>query len=150
MSSFFVTKDRKVKFACVLIIHQLDNLPYLAGQYFAKWKLTYTTLKGVTSRATVNNYTVHWDAVFTFEETLIISKTGFLKPHDLEIVIKQEIDGGEYSERLGTVNFNISDFAKCETKTEKYLLQNAKSNSILKITLQMHIIEGKENQFKSY
>jgi hypothetical protein len=48
--SFLIPKDRKVKFACYLLIHQLDNLPYLTGQYFAKWKLNYSTYKGITSR----------------------------------------------------------------------------------------------------
>jgi endo-alpha-1,4-polygalactosaminidase (GH114 family) len=95
----------------------------------------------------VNNYTVKWDAKFYFETTLIIGKDGYLKPQELTIHIKQDINGGEQSQRLGMVSIPVHEFAGLDTRTERYLLQNAKSNSILKFTFEMILIEGNDNKF---
>jgi hypothetical protein len=63
--------------------------------------------------------------------------------------VKQEIDGGAASERLGIVTICLAHLASSGSNTQRYLLEDAKSNSLLKITIQLKLIEG-DVDFKVY
>ena len=90
-----VSRERKIKFQCNFSIQELLNVPYVSGLYFAKWKLSNSSSKGSTSRsnllsrATVKDHKIVWDAEFSFECTLIVSKDGYLQPYEMEISLKQ-------------------------------------------------------------
>jgi hypothetical protein len=60
----------------------------------------------------------------------------------------QEIDGGASSERLGIVTICLAHLAGSESNTQRYLLEEAKSNSLLKVTIQMKLIEGDRSSFQ--
>lgn len=54
---------------------------------------------------------VKWDAVYSFEVVLVIDKHGVLKPMEIVVKVKQEINGGDVSEKLGEVRLCLSSFA---------------------------------------
>ncbi|KAJ3305261.1 hypothetical protein HDV03_001859 [Kappamyces sp. JEL0829] len=146
--NFIVPDKRKVKFICHLIIHEITALPYIAGQYFAKWKLSKTTQKGNTERATISENRVVWNAGFSIECTMVIGKDGFLQPFELTITVKQEINGGMSSEKLGYVTICLANLAGSGSSTTRYLLQEAKSNSLLKVSIDMTLVKGNTTTFK--
>ncbi|KAJ3273501.1 hypothetical protein HDV01_004421 [Terramyces sp. JEL0728] len=139
----FVSKNRRVQYECKLTIHELINLPYVSGQYFVKWKLSNSTTKGSTTRATVKDNKVVWEAEFTFHVNLYVEKNRTLSPCDLICTVKQEIYGGSSTDRLGNVNISLANVVgTTDPIMERYLLNDAKSNSLLLITTQMKQISG--------
>ncbi|KAI8897661.1 N-terminal C2 in EEIG1 and EHBP1 proteins-domain-containing protein [Globomyces pollinis-pini] len=148
--SFFIPNSRKMKYSCTLTLHDLNNLPYTTGQYFAKWKVTNSSDKGCTSRATVKENKVVWnDAHFSFEVTLIIARDGSLQPSEMIISVKQETNGGQSSDKIGNVTISLSNLVGQGPSTQRYLLQNSKSNSLLKVSLEMKLLRGDPQLLKN-
>ncbi|KAJ8330668.1 hypothetical protein O5D80_001182 [Batrachochytrium dendrobatidis] len=147
--SLFTPANRKVKFHCRCTIHELSNLPYVSGLYFAKWKLTSgSAAKGSTQRSTVKDHQVVWNNEFEFEVTLIIGKEDMmLQSSDLRISVKQEIVGTRNTEKVGIVLLNLAEAAGQKTLSRKILLQETKLNSILRVTLHMELIKGDSSTF---
>ncbi len=148
----FISSKRKVKYKVSIQILSLSNLPYVAGRFFCKWKLKSTTLKGATQRASVLDSKVLFEnSVFDFDVTLIIGKDGTLLSKEFTIIVKMETKGGSSSERIGVVTFCLSNMAGGgQPKTQRYLLQESKSNSILKVAVEMRLLSGDPALFKMY
>ncbi|GAA5861030.1 hypothetical protein JCM8547_008013 [Rhodosporidiobolus lusitaniae] len=71
-----------------------------------------------------------------------------LQPSPVRLSIKQEhlVDGGKKEEeRLGEVVLDLSQFVgqkKEDIRPRRYLLQDCKSNAVLRVTVKMELIEG--------
>ncbi|KAJ3056222.1 hypothetical protein HK097_007705 [Rhizophlyctis rosea] len=143
MDLLFVPKSRKVRFHVQCILHDLTNLPYVSGLYFARWKLrSGGSAAGATQRATVKDHIVNWDSAFTLEANMVIGKDGVLLPCELLLHIKQVVNGGRSTEDVGMVTVNLAEFAGDRSTTRRYLLQEAGVNSIVKLTIDMQLTKG--------
>ena len=59
------------------------------------------------------------------------------------MLISKEVNGGSTSEKLGIVTICLANLAsKRSNSSTKYLLQDAKSNSVLKVSIEMEQIKG--------
>ncbi|KAJ3119142.1 hypothetical protein HK100_000466 [Physocladia obscura] len=79
-------KRSRLGFACECIVHELNNLPYVSGFYYVKWRIHtgivapaavpssaaggYSGTRGVTHRATVRDHTVVWNALLSSTNTV--------------------------------------------------------------------------------
>jgi hypothetical protein len=80
---------------------------------------------------------------------MVIGKDGELMPCILTFTIrKQETSIGKQQESIGTVDINLAEFAGSRINTRRYLLQNSKINSTIKISLELIYIKG-EHVFKA-
>ena len=54
----FPWNSKKARFQVLLVIHDLSNIPYVSGQYFAKYKLkSGGSAKGQTQKYVLLKYT---------------------------------------------------------------------------------------------
>lgn len=65
---------------------------------------------------------------------LSTDKRNFLKSCPALLKIKKEIDGGRSFELLGIVEVDLAEFASSKPSSRKYLLQNSRINSALKVS----------------
>lgn len=78
-----------------------------------------------------------------------------LQPSPMRLSVKQEVlleDGKREEERLGEVVLDLSQFVgqkKEDARPRRYLLQDCKSNAVLRVTVKMELIEG-EASFIAY
>ncbi|KAF1803692.1 hypothetical protein FB192DRAFT_1279173 [Mucor lusitanicus] len=77
---------------------------------------------------------------------LVINKQQVLNDCELKLDIYQK--GGK---EIGTLSINLSEYAGSGVTTERYLLQNCKFNSTIKLSLRMNIKpDSTSNQPSSY
>eukprot|EP00842_Homolaphlyctis_polyrhiza_P003715 jgi/Hompol1/4344/HPOL_003607-RA len=147
--AMFLPASRKAKFHCRCTIHELDSLPYVSGSYFAKWRLlSGGTAKGTTNRVTVVNNQVIWNASADFDVTLIIGRDdGVLQPCEMRISIKQEINGGRSTEKIGAIQLDLAEVADQVNVSKRMLLQETRLNSVLKITVSMELVKGDASSY---
>ncbi|RIB15778.1 N-terminal C2 in EEIG1 and EHBP1 proteins-domain-containing protein [Gigaspora rosea] len=137
-SRFFIPRSRKVDFDIEIIIHELANIPSIAGLYYVKWKLQNgNKRRDVTRRVEIKNHSVIWDYKLLNSTKLIIGKDGYLMPCELRLSVKQELNGGKEINSIGKLSLNISEYVGLSTVTRRYLLQDSKINSTLKLTINM-------------
>ncbi|KAJ3415010.1 hypothetical protein HDV05_005655 [Chytridiales sp. JEL 0842] len=132
----------RVTFAVQCQLVDLVNLPYVSGYYYTKWKVRGTSFRGVTARSTVIDHTVSWNASFEFDTTISIGKDNVLLPAELILYVKQEVNGGRSSEDIGMVTINLAEFAGSRSTSKRFLLQQARVNSIVKVVINMRLIKG--------
>ncbi|KAI9096138.1 N-terminal C2 in EEIG1 and EHBP1 proteins-domain-containing protein [Phlyctochytrium arcticum] len=141
MTSLFVSKARKVKFEVYCHVHDLTNLPYVSGLYYVKWKLKQGgSSEGTTAKCVVKDHTVNWDASFRLEPTMIIGKDGVLLPCELTLYVRQLV--GRSSEDVGRVSINLAEYAASRSKSKRFLLQESRLNSIIRVALEVRQIKG--------
>ncbi|CEQ40340.1 SPOSA6832_01950 [Sporobolomyces salmonicolor] len=76
-----------------------------------------------------------------------------LQPSPVRLAIKQEVigDDGKKEERTGVVVLDLSQFVhsgrgvEAEPKARRYLLQDCKTNAVLKVTVKMEWIDGERD-----
>jgi hypothetical protein len=78
----------KLRFVCKLTIYDLNNVPYVSGFYYAKWKLKDHYIKGSTAKEIVRSSSVVWNADFMFGIVITV-KDGLVQPCVLQLLIKQ-------------------------------------------------------------
>ncbi|RKP36042.1 EEIG1/EHBP1 N-terminal domain-containing protein, partial [Dimargaris cristalligena] len=138
----FVAKSRKVTFKVHIELLELINIPLVSGIFYAKWKLKNgVSASGCTSRAPISEHRVEWDHIISKQMELVVGKDGVLSPCELHLAIKQVMNQ-EKPRNLGVLVLNLAEYAKEGEVTRRYLLQESKSNSTLKITIRMDQIEG--------
>ncbi|KND04707.1 uncharacterized protein SPPG_00416 [Spizellomyces punctatus DAOM BR117] len=143
MTSFFVPKSRKVKFEATCHVHDLTNLPYVSGLYFVKWKLKNGgSYEGLTHKVVVKEHVASWDCTFRLEPTMIIGKDGVLLPCELILYIRQSVNAGKSTEDIGMVSINLAEYAASRSTSRRYLLQESRVNSIIKVTIEMKLVKG--------
>lgn len=119
----------------------MKDLPqsmFVGCKFATSFKLTVIAI----SRAVVKEHTVTWDIQFQLEPTIIIGKDGVLLPCELLLYIKQTVNAGKSSEDVGMVSINLAEFAASRSTSRRYLLQESRVNSTLRVTIDMKLLKG--------
>lgn len=103
----------------------------------------------------IKDHKVVYDYEKTIELRLVIGKDSVLQESHLQFDIQQEYQTSGRSERitLGTIKLNIAEYVDAGVSdqsasgsiTRRYLMQESKINSTLKIEISMKHLEGDRN-----
>jgi hypothetical protein len=147
----------------VLIVTQiidLHNVPLVSGTSFIKWHLPHSTAaehRGRTEKRPIKDHKVVYGYETTTTLRLTVDKNGMLQESWIEFEVLQEYSGGGKEERiaLGNVKLNLAEYVEQSEAatssaeepgvTRRYLMQDSKINSTLKIGIYMKQIEGDKN-----
>ncbi|RKP38220.1 N-terminal C2 in EEIG1 and EHBP1 proteins-domain-containing protein [Dimargaris cristalligena] len=130
---WFISKHRLVNFDVNITLHELINVPLVSGTFFVKWRLKNgTSTTGYTHRAPISGHRVEWNQTASKKMDLVIGKDGMLSPCELHLCIRQEMNQ-ENPRNLGVLSINLAEYAKEGQTTRRYLLQESKSNSTIKV-----------------
>lgn len=160
----FVPKNRKPKFDLILKIIDLNNIPLVVGTAFVKWHLPSSTAaehRGRTERAPITDHKCIWDYTKELTIRMTIDKSLLLSETEIHFEILQEYSEGARHGRvvLGQVKLNLAEYAdrshldknnaaldpEDDGITRRYLMQQSKINSTLKIGIQLKQLEGDTN-----
>ncbi|PKC61632.1 hypothetical protein RhiirA1_348549 [Rhizophagus irregularis] len=137
LSSFVIPRNRKVQFELEILIEELANVPLVAGLYYIKWKLKNgKKTNGITERALIKYHSIVWRYKLHNSVQIVIGKDGVLVPCELSI---KELNGGKEVNNIGKLLLNLSEYVGLNSMTRRYLLQDSKINSTLKVNI-LHII----------
>lgn len=65
---------------------------------------------------------------------LVISKQHLLQPCELKLEIYQEVGGTGAAKQMGSLSINMSEYASSGSITRRYLLEECKFNSFIKVS----------------
>jgi hypothetical protein len=140
---------RRATFNCEMTLHEVVQLPYITGVYYVKWDLKRGACTGQTKKVEIKDHTVGWNQVITTEchialgtNVNIPDNDNVLQPCEFVLVMMQEIAG--QSVELGKVKVNMSEYVEGSV-TRRYLLQDSKVNSWIKITAKLTFLSGESN-----
>ncbi|KAJ9630964.1 hypothetical protein H2203_001492, partial [Taxawa tesnikishii (nom. ined.)] len=155
-----VPKTRKPKFELHLRIVDLNNVPLVSGTSFIKWHLPSSTAaehRGRTSKCTIKDHKVSYDYVKVLNVRLVVGKDKMLQETWIHFEILQEYSSGGRGERitLGNIKLNLAEYVEASEHstdgedgvTRRYLMQESKINSTLKIGIFMRHIEGDRDYY---
>lgn len=162
MASTFVSKSRRVRFELTLRILDLNNVPLVTGTSFIKWHLPSSTAaehRGRTQKCAIRDHRVHYDYDKKLPVRLTLGKDGMLQECLIHLEVLQEYSSGGRGERLtlGQVHLNLAEYVDValdqpgspvrenleeEGVVRRYLMQESKINSTLKIGIHMRHMEG--------
>ncbi|KAF2264908.1 hypothetical protein CC78DRAFT_532783 [Lojkania enalia] len=155
-----VPKNRRPKFELSMRIIDLNNVPLVTGTSFIKWHLPHSTSaehRGRTGKQPIKDHKVFYDYAITVPLKLTVDKNGMLQESWIEFEVIQEYSAGGKGERitLGFVRINLAEYVEASEAssvegeeigiTRRYLMQESKINSTLKICIYMKQIEGDKN-----
>ncbi|KAF2275452.1 uncharacterized protein EI97DRAFT_379552 [Westerdykella ornata] len=155
-----VPKNRRPKFELHLKIIDLANVPLVSGTSFIKWHLPHSTAaehRGRTDKRPIKDHKVVYDYQTKCPVRLTVDKHGMLQESWIDFEVLQEYAGGGREERivLGRVKLNLAEYVEQSEFsgssgeepgiTRRYLMQDSKINSTLKIGIYMKQIEGDKN-----
>lgn len=136
-------------------IINLNNVPLVAGQSYVKWHLPMSTAadhRGMTSKEPIKEHKVTWDYEKSLVVRLSMDKTNMLQECFIEFEVIQDYNGGARGEKitLGRVRLNLAEYADiCDEEgrvmVRRYLMQDSKINSTVKIGLGMSQVDGDRN-----
>lgn len=162
----FIPKNRKPKFEVTLKIIDLNNIPLICGTSYIKWHLPSSTSaehRGRTDKALVREHKATWDYSKDLTVRLTIDKAQRLHECEIHFEILQEYHESRRGGRvqLGNVRLNLAEYAdRPDTDsrerenerdgedggiTRRYLMQDSKINSTLKIGIHMKQLDGDTN-----
>ncbi|KAE8450229.1 hypothetical protein EG329_006656 [Mollisiaceae sp. DMI_Dod_QoI] len=157
-SKLLVSKARRPKFELVLRILDLNNVPLVTGTAYVKWHLPHSTSaehRGRTERAPIIEHKVSWDYEKTIPIRLTIDKSNNLQECMINFEVVQDYSSGVRGEKitLGYISINLSEYVEEsemgvegeEGVTRRYLMQESKINSTLKISILMRQLDGERN-----
>ena len=170
MSSAFVSKSRKVRFDLHLSIIDLNNVPLVSGTSFIKWHLPSSTAaehRGRTNKCVIRDHRVAYEYDKRLPVRLTIGKDGMLQECPVEFEVLQEYSASGRGERieLGNVRLNLAEYVDAADPTSpgagprdgesteeggivrRYLMQDSKINSTLKLGIHMRYAEGSRDYF---
>jgi N-terminal C2 in EEIG1 and EHBP1 proteins len=141
-----LTKSSRPKLKLNLQIHELSAIPLVTGQVFAKWHILHSSkgeCRGKTERAPIIDHKAGWtdyqrDCTFKVG----IGRNGVLQERMLMIEVYVEMISGRERFRIGMVAVNLSEYASVKSETRRYLLQESKMNSTVKVTIAVVHLEG--------
>ncbi|CZT51448.1 uncharacterized protein RSE6_12594 [Rhynchosporium secalis] len=159
LSNLLVSKARRPKFDLVLKIIDLNNVPFVNGSSFVKWHLPSSTSaehRGRTAPAPIVEHKVSWDYSKTIPVRLTIDKSNNLQECTVDFEVVQDYNSaGMRGEKitLGSVSLNLAEYVEEsemdadgeEAVVRRYLMQESKINSTLKIGISMKQVDGERN-----
>ncbi|KAL1989355.1 hypothetical protein VTN96DRAFT_117 [Rasamsonia emersonii] len=150
----FVPKNRRPRFELKLRIIDLNNIPLVVGTSYVKWHLPSSTSaehRGHTDRALIQDHRASWEYEKVLTVRLTIDRNHMLQECDIFFEVFQEFSSGSRGDRitLGNVKLNLAEYVdKSDNEegiTRRYLMQDSKINSTLKIGILMHQVDGDKN-----
>ncbi|TVY16908.1 Uncharacterized protein LARI1_G007189 [Lachnellula arida] len=164
LSKLIVPKARRVpqpKFDLTLRIIDLNNVPLVTGTALIKYSLPSSSTTGGehtgrTERCPITEHKVQFDYARTFAVRLTIDKNNNLSECPIHFEILQEFHSGAVTKAervpLGHVVLNLAEYVEESEQVEgeegvvrRYLLQDSKINSTLKIGVFMRQVDGERN-----
>lgn len=167
MAGAFGSKSRKVRFDLTLRIADLNNVPLVSGTSFVKWHLPSSTAaehRGRTNKCAIREHRVAYNYEKRLPVRLTVGKDGMLQECRVEFEVLQEYSAGGRGERieLGNVRLNLAEYvdvggdqppspdaaprgddgADDAGIVRRYLMQDSKINSTLKLGIHMVHTEG--------
>ncbi|PMD60841.1 uncharacterized protein K444DRAFT_381532 [Hyaloscypha bicolor E] len=153
-----ISKARRPKFELILRVIDLNNVPLVTGTSYIKWHLPSSTSaehRGRTERAPIKDHKVAWDYSRTIPVRLTIDKSNKLQECLINFEVVQDYGSGVRGEKitLGHVTLNLAEYVEDsemgpdgeEGVMRRYLMQESKINSTLKIGITMKQIDGERN-----
>lgn len=114
----------------------MNNVPLVSGAAYVKWHFHNSTRadgRGRTDKAPIKDHKVTWRYERSISNIrMTVDRTGILNEHLVMFEINQEYSGRERI-LLGTVNLNLAEYVGVEKETRRYLMQDSKINSTLKV-----------------
>jgi len=130
-------------------IHDLNNVPLVSGHAYIKWHiegLMRADCRSRTTREPIKEHKVIWGYEHSIQGLrLNIGKGSVLQESHIVLEVHQEYSGGRERILLGVVRLNLAEYAGLEGKTRRYLMQDSKINSTVKIGIEMHQVGGDPN-----
>ncbi|KAH8654603.1 N-terminal C2 in EEIG1 and EHBP1 proteins-domain-containing protein [Tricladium varicosporioides] len=173
ISTLLVSKARKPKFDLTLKIIDLNNVPLVAGTSHIKWSLpAHTTTastehRGQTTKSPIREHKVSWDYTAHIPLRLTIDKANNLTECIIHFDVLQDFHNiGTKPERvqLGTLRLNLAEYVEesemvaspvagkgdggeeeFQGVVRRYLMQESKINSTVKIGILMRQVDGERN-----
>ncbi|KAE8391332.1 mitochondrial inner-membrane-bound regulator-domain-containing protein [Aspergillus alliaceus] len=143
----FVPKNRR--------IIDLNNVPLVNGTAFVKWRLPSSSSAehhGHTDKAVIIDHRAYWNYEKTLQVRLTIDRNQSLHDCEIHFEIIQEFEtgaGGDTKNFLGRIRLNLAEYVDKSDEDEgivrRYLMQDSKVNSTLKIGVAMRQVEGDRN-----
>ncbi|KAH0207859.1 hypothetical protein KCU99_g76, partial [Aureobasidium melanogenum] len=143
-----------------LKIYDLNNVPLVSGTCFVKWHLPSSSAaehRGRTTKCNIKDHKVVFDYEKQTPVRLVIGKDQMLQELWIHLEIIQEYSSSGKGERitLGNIKLNLAEYVDTndhnhdseEGVTRRYLMQDSKINSTLKISLQLKHLEGDRNYY---
>jgi hypothetical protein len=141
-----LNKSNRPKLKLHLQIHEISSIPLVTGQIFVKWHILHSTsgeCRGKTDRVPIIDHKASWskyERECTFK--VGIGKGGVLSERMLIMEVWVDMISGRERFRIGNVAVNLSEYASVKSETRKYLLQESKTNSTVKVTISVLHVEG--------
>lgn len=108
--------------------------------------------RGTTSKAPIKEHKVTWDYERSLVVRLSMDKTNMLQECFIEFEVIQDYNGGARGEKItiGRVRLNLAEYADIHDEegqimVRRYLMQDSKINSTVKIGLGMSQVDGDRN-----
>jgi len=87
------------------------------------------------NRVPIRDHTVQWSFSFQNTAEFVVGKDGVLLPFELRLDVLQELHGGRDTDIIGNLVLNLSEYVGHDAKSRRYLLQDSKVNSMLKLSI---------------
>lgn len=141
-----VPKGRRPRFQVRLAIEDLTNVPLVSGLVHVRWHLRDSIrgeARGKTDRAIIKDHKVQWSASHRWPIRLHIDRSGKLNDAWLDMEVFQELYQGKERHALGKLSLNLAEYAGVrEEVNRRYLLQDSKVNSTLRVAIYMQQVSG--------
>ncbi|RDW93593.1 N-terminal C2 domain-containing protein [Aspergillus mulundensis] len=143
-----------MQFELVLRIIDLNNIPLVSGTAYIKWRLPSSNANehhGATDKALILDHKASWNYEKTLQVRITIDRDQTLHECDIQFDVIQEFSSGGHAEKnlLGRVKLNLSEYVDKSDDDEgiirRYLMQDSKINSTLKIGIALQQMEGDRN-----
>jgi hypothetical protein len=79
---------------------------------------------------------------------LVVSKQHVLGPCEFRLEVYQELGGSKDTIPIGSLTINLSEYASSGLTTRRYLLDECKFNSTIKVHLSVFLLHYKTNFLK--
>jgi hypothetical protein len=135
-------------------IIDLNNVPLVSGTAFVKWRLPSSSTAehhGHTDKAIIIDHRAYWNYEKTLQVRLTIDRNQTLHECELVLDIIQEFESGGHGEKnlLGRIRLNLAEYVDKSDDEEgivrRYLMQDSKVNSTLRVGIVMRQIDGDRN-----
>ncbi|THC97009.1 hypothetical protein EYZ11_003513 [Aspergillus tanneri] len=148
----FVPKNRRASWNSII---DLNNVPLVNGTAYVKWRLpssSATENHGQTDKAVILDHRAYWNYEKTLQVRLTIDRSQTLHECDVHFEIIQEFESGGIGDNknvLGKIRLNLAEYVEKSDDQEgvvrRYLMQESKINSTLKVAIAMRQVEGDRN-----
>jgi hypothetical protein len=137
-------------------IIDLNNVPLVSGTSFVKWHLPSSTAaehRGRTNKSPIKEHKASWDYEKVIPVRLTMDRQNLLQECNIYFEVIQDYNSGARGEKiiLGHISLNLAEYAEIPDQdgddgiTRRYLMQESKINSTLKIGISMKQLDGERN-----